>query len=129
MILAIGAGMVFLALRHPVGTVPACPTWRYGGISCPGCGSLRATHAILNGDAGDALRHNVMLVLLGVPLGVWYVGGLVMVAAIGRRPRALLRGAWVGWVALALLLGFTLVRNLPGEPFSVLRPPEPHVHD
>jgi len=122
-------GLVFLGFRHPVGTVPSCPTWRFGGVYCPGCGSLRATHALLNGALGEALRHNVMLVLLGVPLGAWYIGGLVMTVVVGRRPRAVFRNAWIGWAALMLLLVFTLLRNLPGETFGTLRPPDPHVHE
>lgn len=45
------------------GHYPACPTLALLGIDCPGCGGLRATHALANGDIAAALDHNLLLVL------------------------------------------------------------------
>ena len=112
----------FLAWRSPVGAVPACPTWSVLGVHCPGCGSLRATHHLLHARVGAALDHNPVLVVLGVPLAAYFGVELAMIAAAGRRFGAWGRGAWTAWVVLAVLMLFTLARNLPMG--AALRPPE-----
>ena len=134
-ILRLGAGLiltaaalalVMLSSRHPSGWVPECPTHAYLGVVCPGCGSTRATHFLLNFRVMDAIAHNPLLVFVGVPLGVWYAVELVSVVARGRRLRPLIRSPrveWVAWIALGVVVGFGVVRNLPGAPFDRLRPP------
>jgi hypothetical protein len=54
------------------GHYPLCPTLALLGIDCPGCGGLRATHALANGDIITAIDHNAFFVAI-VPLlvGLW----------------------------------------------------------
>lgn len=121
------AGVVATAmilLWHPVSWLPECPFHRATGLYCPGCGSVRATHHILNGRFELGIKHNLMLLLLGVPLAVWFWSEQIVMVTIGRRFRPLFGKPMVAWVALSALLGFAVVRNLPGEAFDVLRPPE-----
>ena len=49
------------------GRYPICPTKLLFGIDCPGCGGLRATHALANGDIAAAADHNI-LVLVAIPV-------------------------------------------------------------
>ena len=125
-LLLLAAGSVFavLALRHPAGMIPGCPTAEYAGFYCPGCGSLRASHHLLNARFAEGWRHNPLLIVLGIPLGVWFTAVLVGAAVFGRRIRPPVRGAGWAWAALAVILVYTVVRNLPGEAFERLRPPE-----
>lgn len=125
-LLLAAAGAVFVALgvRHPSAWVPACPTSAYAGFYCPGCGSLRASHHLLNARFADGWRHNPLLIVLGIPLGVWFAAVLFAAAVFGRRLRAPIRGAAWAWAALAVILVYAVVRNLPGEAFERLRPPE-----
>lgn len=54
------------------GHYPLCPTLALLGIDCPGCGGLRATHALANGDIATALDNNALfVVLVPVLVGVW----------------------------------------------------------
>lgn len=48
------------------GFYPPCPTKYLLGIECPGCGSLRASHALLHGRIAKAWHLNPML-LLAIP--------------------------------------------------------------
>lgn len=46
---------------------PKCPFLWASGYSCPGCGSQRVVHDLLNGDIIGAFRHNALLTL-SIPL-------------------------------------------------------------
>ena len=46
---------------------PRCPTRSLLGIECPGCGSLRASHALLHGRLLTAWHYNPLL-LLSLPM-------------------------------------------------------------
>jgi hypothetical protein len=42
---------------------PKCPFRTLTGLKCPGCGSQRAVHSLLNFDIFNAITENVILVL------------------------------------------------------------------
>ena len=97
------------------GHYPLCPTQFFLGVDCPGCGMLRGTHALLQGDLPRALDHNVLLVVL-VPLAV-----VLWLRWAGRAWRgvtpAVSARAWrvrtvVTVVAFGALLVFGVIRNL-----------------
>lgn len=65
--LAVALTAVFIyAFVDPAVTwwMPKCPVNLLTGLSCPGCGSQRALHAILHGELVEALRYNALLVLM-----------------------------------------------------------------
>lgn len=45
------------------GFFPACPFHSLTGLHCPGCGSQRAVHHLLNFDIVTALYHNALLII------------------------------------------------------------------
>lgn len=94
-----------------------CPLYELTGLYCPGCGSGRAARALLRGDLGACLGHN----LLAMPLGL-ICGGVLgweylrfVFPGLGLKKVRL--PDWLGTAVLALLLGFTLLRNLPALAF------------
>ena len=95
------------------GYLPICPTQLIFGVDCPGCGGLRATHALANGDVASAMDHNLLFVLM-VPLlvaawAVWFAR-----AWTGRRPDPVERPRWQAVVPVVLavvMLVFGVVRN------------------
>ncbi|MBL1216058.1 MAG: DUF2752 domain-containing protein [Planctomycetes bacterium] len=121
------AALVFLRVRNPteVRYMPPCPTHAYLHVYCPGCGSLRAVHALLNGRVQSAWEYNPALVILGIPCGLWYVYALAMMSLLSRRP-PLPRwvSARVAWALFGLLCAYFVIRNIPGEWSNWLRPPE-----
>jgi hypothetical protein len=96
--------------RH--GFYPLCMFHRLTGWDCPGCGGLRATHQLLHGHLGEALRLNA-LVVLAVPVLMALAWRWLWVRVRGRRvPPKPLATLWI-WLLLAVMLGFGLARNLP----------------
>lgn len=62
LLLAVG---VIYALVDPAKAawMPKCPMHLFTGLDCPGCGSQRAIHALLNGDLAGAWNANAILFL------------------------------------------------------------------
>ncbi|GHI08426.1 membrane protein [Streptomyces cellostaticus] len=94
------------------GHYPVCPLYRLTGLYCPGCGGLRSAHAFIHGDFLAALRDNAagVAAYLGFAL-LWTVW--VVRAVRGLPVRRFEPGRAQLWAAGALLLVFTVVRNLP----------------
>ncbi|SFK00266.1 DUF2752 domain-containing protein [Cellulomonas sp. KH9] len=87
-----------------------CPSVLFLGVSCPGCGGLRATHSLLTGDLAAAWQANplwtVAAPLLVVAWGVWTVRRLR-----GRPPVS--APTWPAWLVLVVVVGFAVLRNVP----------------
>ncbi|MEV2214382.1 DUF2752 domain-containing protein [Streptomyces sp. NPDC050997] len=93
------------------GHYPVCPLLRYTGLYCPGCGGLRSAHAVVHGDFLSALHDNAAAVMgyLGFA-AMWTVW---VVHAVRGRPLRIDPAPALVWTLGALLLVFTVVRNLP----------------
>lgn len=112
------AGVLLVALVDPgqPGHYPLCPFRAMTGLDCPGCGSLRAVHALAHGDLVAAADSNLLAVAL-LPLVVVGWAGWAWRSARGlpRGPRVVPGAAVYG--LLALVAVFWVVRNLPGVGF------------
>jgi hypothetical protein len=93
---------------------PPCIFRKATGIHCPGCGSTRALRALFQGDFLAALRYN--------PLSVAVLFALPFLLVL-RRPRFRPLYYRLAAVVCALILGFTVLRNVPSPTFDFLRPP------
>jgi hypothetical protein len=111
------AGCAYVALYDPSASsalYPACPFYALTGLDCPGCGITRALHALLTGDVGRALDHNVIFVL-ALPLIAWAI--LASTVRRSGRPFPGPELRWRPWTVVAAVVvigGFWVVRNLPG---------------
>ncbi|MFD9094057.1 DUF2752 domain-containing protein [Streptomyces collinus] len=93
------------------GHYPVCPLYRLTGLYCPGCGGLRSAHAFVHGDLVTALHDNAAGVAAYLGFAVLWTVWVVR-AARGRAVR-FEPGRAAMWAVGALLLVFTVVRNLP----------------
>lgn len=93
---------------------PPCIFRKATGIHCPGCGSTRALRALAGGDFFAALRYN--------PLSVAVLFALPFLLVL-RRPRFRPYYYRLAVVVCAVVLGFTVLRNVPSPTFDFLRPP------
>ena len=99
---------------------PVCFFHRITGLLCPGCGALRGVHQLLHGHLAAAFRFNPMLVV-SLPFLIWF-GAKQGLQKAQNQPLSLgLRPVWL-WLALAAVLMVSVLRNLPGAPFALLRP-------
>jgi hypothetical protein len=99
---------------------PVCFFHLTTGLLCPGCGALRALHQLLHGNLAAAFHFNPVLVL-SLPVMLW-LGARYALRKAGGQPTSLaLRPLWL-WLALAAVLIVSVLRNLPGAPFALLRP-------
>lgn len=118
-LLCLGAVLLAVFLSRPPAqnrAIVPCPVYHWTGVHCPGCGSARATYALLHADIVGAWRKNPLLVTV-LPFLVfavlrswwqWVRGGPFRDALVER---------WSLRLALPVLLiviVFTVLRNLPG---------------
>ncbi|MBR1871954.1 MAG: DUF2752 domain-containing protein [Bacteroidales bacterium] len=91
---------------------PRCPFFMATGLKCPGCGSQRAVHQLLNGNLAEAFHYNALL-LAAIPILLF----LALAYALRRRsPRlyAISNSSVLAWALLALILLWWILRNLLG---------------
>lgn len=108
--------IVVYALFNPAegGYFPRCPFRMLTGLECPGCGSQRAVHNLLNLNVRQAARENVLLVI-AIP---YVITGFVFDMIKEPSPEAAkwrkrLFGTKAIWVVLTLIIVFTVLRNIP----------------
>ncbi|WP_055525877.1 DUF2752 domain-containing protein [Streptomyces graminilatus] len=93
------------------GHYPVCPLLRLTGVYCPGCGGLRSAYAFVHGDWATALQANALAVAGYLAFAVlWTVW---VIRAARGQPLRIELGPVQAWSLGALLLVFTVVRNLP----------------
>jgi hypothetical protein len=91
-----------------------CPSAAMG-VYCPGCGGLRAVNDLTNGDVAGAASSNLLFVVL-LPFVVFLLGRWARDRWRGARrdsPSWLTPG--VVYAGLAVIVLFTVLRNLPGS--------------
>lgn len=101
---------------------PRCPVHWLTGLHCPGCGTQRALHALLNGHFRQAAGFNLLaaafapVVVVGLAEEVrGHLTGVVQRTSWLYRP-------WFGWGVVGLTVLFTVLRNLPGPLGTWLAP-------
>ncbi len=114
-ILAIAALLVFGFIYYALdpsssAAFPSCGFLTLTGYKCPGCGSQRAIHALLNGDVAAAFRYNAML-FIAAP---WILLCLFAETQRVRNPRlyARLHPSLLIWLFLVIVLAWWLLRNI-----------------
>ena len=111
---AAGAGALayvgFIDPRRPGALYPPCPFKLLTGLDCPGCGGIRMTHDLLNGQFAAAFADNAFL-FAGLPvLALWWLSQR-------RRGRPAFTKAVLVVLTLATI-GWTVIRNVPGFPLT-----------
>ncbi len=91
---------------------PRCWLHETTGLLCPGCGSTRALHALLNGEFRAAWRFNPLAVL-ALPLCGAFAIRQVRGVWTGRWWPNPLNNRYVIACLLGTVFGFGVLRNLP----------------
>ncbi|MFE3742930.1 DUF2752 domain-containing protein [Streptomyces sp. NPDC059096] len=109
----IAGAFTYVGLVDPneSGHYPPCPLYSLTGLYCPGCGGLRGAHALAHGDWPTALGDNALAFAgYGIFAVLWVIW--VVRAGKGLPLRITQRPLW-WWTLGAVLLAFSVVRNLP----------------
>lgn len=121
-VLAVGLGAVAVATLlavvdpHEPGSYPSCPTFALSGLYCAGCGTMRAVNSLVRLDLAGAWDMNPLFVLVlpGLALA-WFAWAR---RAWTGRARRWVMPAWFGWLAVAAILVYSALRNVPAlEPW------------
>jgi len=117
------APIILLRVFDPAtsGIFPPCPIRYLTGLYCPGCGSLRAMHALLHGELARAWAMNPLMIVM-LP---FVTCGLVSAALLELRgnglPEIMLPAKWIRAFCVVVVL-YAVARNLPLYPFDLLAP-------
>lgn len=110
-----GAAVAFLVVAvldpNQPGHYPTCPFLALTGHYCPGCGSLRAMHALSRGELGTAVGLNALTMAMLPVLGYLWLRSVRRAWTGAPRP-APAKPALL-WALTAVVLAFWVVRNLP----------------
>jgi hypothetical protein len=117
------AGLLVLRLFNPAssGLFPPCPFRALTGLNCPGCGTSRGLHQLLNGHPIVAFDLNPLMVL-SLPFMAYVFVSYALVAARGRGlPKVFIPSPLI-WVIFWVIISFWVLRNIPLYPFTLLAP-------
>ncbi|QJW94432.1 DUF2752 domain-containing protein [Frigoriglobus tundricola] len=123
--LGLMAGGFVIATTSPTrdSIYPKCITYTATGLHCPGCGTGRASHFLLNGRLLDALQCNLFAPFI-LPFFLVALFRSLLIWALDRPfPEPRIRALWLRLLAAALII-YTVARNIPAEPFNQLAPRE-----
>lgn len=100
---------------------PQCPFHYFTGLHCPGCGTQRAIHDILNGNIISGLQHNVLIVLA---ILVLTYNGFIMLRKhyYPDKTKNLLYHKATPMILFFTIIFYWIGRNIPIEPFTFLAP-------
>lgn len=105
-------GVVAAVDPNEAGHYPTCPWLFVTGTWCPGCGTLRAVHALAHGDLEVALARNPLTVLTAAGLAVWFVLWTRRMWTGAQRTG--MAPAWLLYGLFGVIMAFWVARNVPG---------------
>lgn len=116
-------GGLCLYNEHPskLAWIPSCLFHSWTGLYCPGCGTLRATHYLLNGQFDTAFRYQPLLISL-LPILALFVGKACY-ENLWNTSATLPFELQIYWLILIAVCLFFVLRNIPLDCFECLRPP------
>lgn len=120
----IGVGVIALFTLYPPDRYLYLPCLFHltTGLHCPGCGSTRAVSSFISGDIALGFKNNLLIILWGPYLLYRFV--LSLHSWIDGKQR-------IAWsppkysiiIFLFITIAYTILRNLPFEPFRTLFAP------
>ncbi len=123
--LLLSVGLYFVAKNPPTDDsfYPKCLSYRFTAIHCPGCGTTRALHAILNLNIEQAFAYNAVMVTL-FPVGIFVLFRNAWHRVWNTKPGKLPGHIWFPRIVAGVFIVFWILRNIPVYPLTLLAPHE-----
>lgn len=100
---------------------PPCPFHFLTGLHCPGCGSLRALHQLLNGNLTAAFALNPLAIIL-LPFILYHFVCRAVAIFAGKNLSIVSVPPGVLRAIPFLIVAYWALRNIPCAPFNFLAP-------
>lgn len=107
---AAAMGLLYIYVEPSSGFYPRCSFKMLTGLSCPGCGSQRALHALFAGDLRAAFSYNALFIIELPLLALLAFSGLA--GSRAPRLRRFLGSRAFILSILATIIIWTIVRNI-----------------
>lgn len=122
LVIAIGLAILYYYGNPDTSLIfPTCPFYGATGIFCPGCGSQRATHQLLNFNIFGVLQQNVLYLISLFILGYHLViNGLNLI--FKKNIYNCIYHPKTPVIILIFIIAFWILRNIPYYPFNLLAP-------
>lgn len=116
LLLFVLSGVIFLFTKYNPATMPfpQCPLYKYAGIKCPGCGSQRALHQLLNGNISAAFAYNPLLIISLPYLLLAFIFEIEKVKQAYPKIRKTLFGFTAIMIVLIIVIAYFILRNVYG---------------
>ena len=99
-----------------------CITYQTLGIYCTGCGAGRAAYSLVHFKLLQALDYNALFVVCA-PFAAYYIIKVYLRVVCGRDILPFFNFSYRASLAiLCIVVAFTILRNIPVFPFTVLAP-------
>lgn len=92
---------------------PKCPFWTFTGLKCPGCGSQRAIHHLLNFELFSALKENILAVIFIPYIIFGFIYQNIKNPSVQLiKWRNIFYGKKATIIILIIVLSFWIIRNI-----------------
>lgn len=88
---------------------PACPSYTYLDVYCPGCGNTRSVQHLLKGDIIGSFRYNPFPVSGIIVAALGYLEFLTY--TYGKHTKLLSRSRKFWWTVIFIFCAYYMVRN------------------
>lgn len=113
--------LYFFINPSEVDFLPKCPLYATTGIYCPGCGSQRATHQLLNLNFLGVLQQNA-LYIFGLLITAYHIIIEGINYLFKKKIYNFIYHPKTPIVVLIIIILFWIARNIPLHPFNLLAP-------
>lgn len=122
LLLIMGLAFLYFYINpNNVDFLPKCVLYQTTGILCPGCGSQRATHHLLNLNFKGVLQQNILYVI-GLVILLYYLIIKAINLIFNKNIENKLGQVKVIISLLIFVILFWIARNIPFYPFNLLAP-------
>ena len=127
-VVVVGLMYLLVAVIHRMentghSSVAVCKIKQWTGWYCPGCGGTRCAEEITLGNWLTAMAYNPLLMTGFILFMAASFHLIIRITVMGKQAPKLpnISGPWI-WLCIAGTALFTILRNIPSYPFTLLAP-------